>query len=94
MPRKKTVEDNLRRAMATRAARKKIYGGTHIRHGSVMAALFPSGITLRSSEEFARFGVLNMVVSKVCRYTARGIVGHPDSAHDLIVYGALLEERT
>lgn len=94
MPRQKTIEANLKRALKTRASRKKIYKGTHIQHGAVMAALYPSGITLRSPEEFARFGVVNMIVSKVCRYTARGIAGHPDSAHDLIVYGAMLEELT
>jgi hypothetical protein len=91
---RRKIEDNLRRATATRAARKKVYGDTHIRHGSVMAALYPNGITLRSSAEFARFGVVNMIVSKTCRYTARGNTGHADSAHDLIVYGAMLEELT
>lgn len=94
MPRRKTIEANLARAVKTRASRKKVYKNTHVRHGAVMAALYPKGVTLRSPEEFARFGVVNMIVSKVCRYTARGIAGHPDSAHDLIVYAAMLEELT
>lgn len=89
-----TVDDNLQRALKTRAARKKIYKNTHQRHGNVMSALYPKGITISTPSEFARFGALNMIVSKVCRYTARPEQGHADSAHDLIVYGAILEELT
>jgi hypothetical protein len=89
-----TVDDNLQRALKTRAARKKIYKNTHQRHGDVMQALFPKGISITTPSEFARFGALNMIVSKVCRYTARPEQGHADSAHDLIVYGAILEELT
>jgi hypothetical protein len=90
----KTIEENLARAVRTRAERKKLYGDAHIRHGSVMKGLYPKGITLNSPEDFARFGALNMVVSKLTRYTTDPDVGHPDSAHDLIVYSAILEELT
>lgn len=89
-----TIDQNLSRALKTRADRKKTYGPAHIRHGDVMKALLPDGIRLETAHDFARFGALNMIVNKLCRYTANPDKGHPDSAHDLIVYGAMLEERT
>jgi hypothetical protein len=97
MKKKKRINralDNLAWASVTFRKRGKVYGDTYVRHGPVMAAIYPHGLTLLSPEDFAKFGVVNMIVSKICRYTARGNTGHADSAHDLIVYGAMLEELT
>lgn len=73
--------------------RNKLYGNSYHNHGLVMTALFPSGIELKTVSDFNRFGVLNMMVSKLSRYTenfAKG--GHPDSSHDLTTYTAMLSE--
>jgi len=59
-------------------------------HGEIMAALFPVGVGLRSESDFARFGVLNMIVSKLSRYCLNFDKGHHDSVDDLIVYGSML----
>lgn len=94
-----TVPDILREAAKTYEARNAAYGDSYKRHGWVMAALFPHGIMLRAPEDHARFGVLTMIVGKLTRYcrnnpggtlitTGEGI----DSAHDLSVYAAMLEE--
>jgi hypothetical protein len=89
-----SLEENLKRALATREERKALYKDAHIRHGYVMAALYPDGIRLNSPDDFARFGAVSMIVSKITRYTTHPELGHPDSAHDLIVYAAMLEELT
>lgn len=91
---KNNAVKNLREGATTFAQRNKIYGASYTRHGDVMRALYPDGITLRTPAEFANFGVVNMIVSKVTRYAAHPNKGHKDSAHDIMVYGAMLEELT
>lgn len=90
-----TVPDILKSMASTFEERNKLYGSAYKRHGDVMAGLFPEGVTLRTEEEFNRYGVLVMIVSKLNRYASnltRG--GHKDSAHDMAVYAAMLEEMT
>lgn len=90
-----TVPDILKSMASTFEERNKLYGAAYKRHGDVMAGLFPEGVTLRTEEEFNRYGVLVMIVSKLNRYASnltRG--GHKDSAHDMAVYAAMLEEMT
>jgi hypothetical protein len=73
--------------------RNALYGDTYHRHGAVMMALYPEGLTLRTVGDFNRFGVLNMIVSKITRYSAnweRG--GHADSLDDISVYSMMLKE--
>lgn len=83
----------LERAIETFKARSAVYGKGHYDHGRVMAALFPSGLTLRSPGDFTRFATLNMMVAKLCRYTNNWDKGgHADSVHDLGVYSFLMEE--
>jgi hypothetical protein len=82
------------RAMArTFEERNKLYGPAYIRFGKVAAALWPSGLTINSPEDFARHGVIIQVLNKLLRYTAK-TEGHKDSAHDLAVYAAMLESIT
>lgn len=83
---------NLREALRTYIDRNKVYGDNYKKFGNVMAALYPLGITLKTVEDFNRFGVIVMKVSKLSRYTTNPMVGHIDSTHDDIVYSAMLEE--
>lgn len=73
------------------ASRNAEYGDTFNHFGALGMALFPDGLTLETEEEWGRFGVLMMVMSKVQRIAAnfkKG--GHPDSNDDLAVYSQML----
>lgn len=86
------IQDLLKRAGEIAAERAKFYGEKgHQRHGDIMAALFPDGVTLRTADDFARFLLVEMVVSKLnryCRNYADG--GHEDSALDMGNYSFML----
>lgn len=86
-----TAPELLERGAATYRERNKTYGNSYKRHGEVMRALFPNGVKLETVADHNRFGVLTMIVSKLCRYTAAPR-GHLDSIHDTVVYAAMLEE--
>lgn len=89
----KTVPEMLREAAAVYEERNKVYGSNYKRFGSVMREIFPQGITLRSIDDFNRFGVFVQMVGKITRYAEnwqRG--GHEDSLVDLAVYSQMLRE--
>jgi hypothetical protein len=90
-----SVPDLLRSAASTYEERNKLYGDNYKRFGDVMLALLPAGVKLETKEQWNRFGVFFHVVGKVTRYAANiDAGGHTDSAHDLSVYAAMLEELT
>ena len=94
-PASKTVPEMLRDAAATYEQRNRLYGDNYKRFGDVMAALFPNGIELKNKDDWNRFGVFFHVVGKVTRYAVNlKAGGHKDSAHDITVYAAMLEELT
>jgi thiol-disulfide isomerase/thioredoxin len=89
------VAKNLVRGADTFEGRHSLYGNNYKRFGQVMLALFPNGIPLNSVEDGNRLGLFIQICSKVTRYAenmSRG--GHVDSAHDLMVYAAMIEEIT
>lgn len=79
-------------AQKTFAERNKTYGSSYLRHGRVMKELYPDGVKLETIDDFNRFGVINMLVSKMCRYATDPKKGHLDSIHDNGVYSFILEE--
>lgn len=82
----------IRAALKTFEERAAVYGDSYNRHGEVMKALFPHGIDLKSVDDFNRFGILNMQISKIIRYTQSWSNRHIDSSHDLGVYSFMQEE--
>lgn len=70
--------------------RGAIYGDNYKRVGDVMMALFPRGVVLRTPEDFLRWQIFEMLVVKLTRLAVTGLT-HRDSAHDIGVYGAMLE---
>jgi len=78
--------------------RNTTYGDNYLTFGRVMAELFPTGLSIEAGDTaaFSRLGVLVQVVGKIGRYANNCFPGggHKDSAHDLMVYGAMLEEVT
>lgn len=92
---KKSVPELLRECAETYEQRNKLYGDNYKKFGRVMSAIFPNGLSLYTVEEFNRLGIFIQCLSKLTRYSenlTRG--GHQDSAHDLSVYAAMLEELT
>jgi hypothetical protein len=90
-----TVPEILRQCAATYEERNKLYGDNYKKFGHVMKAIFPKGVPIYTPEEFNRFGIFVQCVSKMTRYAeSLGSGGHKDSAHDLSVYAAMLEELT
>ena len=91
----KTVPDILRSNAQTYEERNKLYGDNYKKFGHVMQVVFPQGIPCSSVEDFNRLGIFIQCLSKLMRYAEnmdKG--GHQDSAHDLSVYAAMLEELT
>ncbi len=91
---KKSVPGILIDAAQTYDERNIIYGDNYKHFGHAMAAMFPEGLFVKSADDWNRLGIFVQVVSKVTRYAASFENGHQDSAHDLCVYAAMLEELT
>lgn len=90
-----SVPDIMEAGAQTFRDRAALYGPSYKTYGAVMSALFPEGLMVNSVDDWNRLGVLTQVVGKLVRYTgAFDTGGHLDSAHDLMVYGAILQELT
>jgi len=93
----KRAPDFLESGAATFRQRNALYGDNYLSFGKVMSGLFPEGLRIEAGdiEAYNRLGIFTQCVSKISRYAlnlAQG--GHEDSAHDLMVYAAMLEEVT
>ena len=90
-----SVPEILNEAAQTYKQRNAMYGDNYKRAGHMLAALFPDGIPAMSPDEWNQFAVWMMIFAKDIRYAMHiGKGGHLDSAHDNIVYSAMLEELT
>lgn len=88
---------NLEIGAKTFQERNKKYGDSYLTFGAVMASLFPAGLVIAAGDvdAFNRLGIYVQIISKCCRYaTSLNVGGHEDSAHDIMVYGAMLQEVT
>lgn len=87
------VTDTLKEAAETFEEKSKVYGEGYKEFGVIMHSLFPDGLELKTAEDFNRFGVPNMIVSKMARYCKNFQTGgHKDSLLDLSVYSCMLIE--
>jgi len=87
--------DMLDAGAATFRERNATYGDTYLDFGKAAAALFPNGLALKTVDDFNRMGIFTQCLGKLARYAANlSEGGHQDSAHDLMVYAAMLEEVT
>lgn len=89
-----TVQQLLAQAMATYGERNATYADNYKRYGEMIVALFGGRLPrLQTPADWNRMGVYMQCVAKLSRYAAQWEAGgHKDSAHDLIVYAAMLEE--
>lgn len=91
----KRADEILDGAAATYRERAAIYGDSYHEFGRVMMTLFPKGLTVETEGEWSRLGILVQDITKTLRYANQfKSGGHVDSAHDKIVYSAMLEELT
>lgn len=90
----------LTEAAETFASRNGTYGDNYRAYGPLMASLFPRGLTVVTPEDWGRLAIVMSCANKLSRYTwasnaaGDGVSGHRDSARDLIVFAAMLEELT
>jgi hypothetical protein len=94
-PKRKAAPDFLEAGAATYRERNKLYGDNYHHFGKLMMGLFPQGLRVETHDDWNRLALVINCAGKLQRYTqsfTRG--GHQDSAHDLMVYAAMLEELT
>ena len=94
---KRTAEENLTAGAKTFAERAAMYGHSYTKFGLVMEDLFPKGLHIKAGDvdSYNRLGIFTQIITKCCRYAETLTEGgHEDSAHDIMVYGAILEELT
>lgn len=89
--------ENLEAGAKTFRERNAIYGDNYLEFGKVCSAMFPNGLHIGAGDHksFSRLGIFIQCISKLTRYAGNlEPGGHQDSAHDLMVYAAMLEEVT
>lgn len=88
-----TVPDRLAKLGGLFNSRNLTYGDAYKRFGPIMANMFPDGVTLKTEEDFNRFGILIHLIGKMTRYAASfDGEGHSDSLDDISVYAQMLQE--
>ena len=88
---RKTPLQCIEEAAETFRQRNLVYGDNYLNFGFFVAKLFPFGLTLKTPEDWNRFGVLCQILSKISRYANNFSIGHIDSMHDIGVYAFMLE---
>jgi hypothetical protein len=87
------VAQRLRNLADLYEERNAVYGDDYKRHGDIMMALFPDGLTLDTAMDFNRYGIFKELVTKLSRYAAQWKQGgHYDSLNDKSVYAQILQE--
>lgn len=66
------------------------YGSNWNLAAELMLLFFPEGITLKTKDDFIRFGILEHIVNKLTRFINSKMT-HADSVHDGAVYMAIME---
>lgn len=96
MNEKRTVPEILAAAADTFGQRNPLYKDTYKQFGPLLLELFNGEIpAVNTPEDSIRMSLIINCLGKLKRYAnnfRNG--GHIDSAHDLIVYAAMLEENT
>ncbi len=88
-----TVAQYLRQSADVFEERDACYGSSYKHFGNIVEAFFPGGLNLESKEDMNRYGILNMIFSKLNRYCNNfNKGGHRDSLVDLSTYSAMLNE--
>ena len=84
-------------AAETFRSRNALYGDNYLRFGTVFLGMFPGGVLPRVTTpgDMDRLQLMMQALNKLLRYAESfKSGGHRDSARDLCVYAAMLEEVT
>jgi hypothetical protein len=73
--------------------RNKVYGDNYKRVGAAMEAMFPNGVFLKTTDDFNRWHLFELIIVKLTRFANSGLT-HTDSIHDAAVYAAMVESLT
>jgi len=85
----------LQKAIKIQEERQKRYGTIYQQIGGIMKGMFPNGVLLDKEEDFVRFCLFHMTVTKLTRYAGAFKKGGDfDSALDLSNYGSFLASLT
>ncbi len=87
----KTGADILEAAVQTFRERNEIYNDNYLRLAKASNAMFPTGLTLQTEDDWVRLYFFLAIVTKLSRYATNWKTGHKDSIHDAVVYSAMLE---
>ena len=93
----RTVDKILNAGAETFKDRHRLYGDNYKRFGNILTHLFPNGVDVTNPDIANKLNLLIQITGKVTRYAeglSNGNKGHKDSAHDIMVYAAMLEELT
>lgn len=72
--------------------RSRLYGDNYKKFGSIMMGIVGK-ISIESSDDWTRIGLLVQIVGKITRYGNQfSAGGHPDSLDDCAVYAQMLQE--
>jgi hypothetical protein len=87
------ITPELEEAIKTTQERHAIYGEGYRINGKIMMALFPNGVQFKTEDDVILFEFFHMVLVKLTRLAFSINTGKPhrDSAHDLGVYGLMIE---
>jgi hypothetical protein len=86
-----TPPEFLEDAANTFRERAKIYGNNWRTIGDMLAGLFPSGLSVKTADDWNRLHLLLLIAVKFTRYSNNFAAGgHADSVRDLTVYAAML----
>lgn len=89
-PQARTPLEILNGAAETNRERTAKYGGQWKLPGEVLALVVPKDFRCRTALDHQLYNLFNLVLNKMCRFAASGFT-HQDSAHDSIVYWAMIE---
>lgn len=93
----KRAPDILAEAADTFRRRNALYGDNYLRFGGVFLSMFPDGVLppVTTTRDMDRLQLMMQALNKLVRYAENfSAGGHQDSARDLCVYAAMLEELT
>src|SRR4249919_2345304 len=86
-----SADEELENAARTFRERRPIYKDNYLRVGNALQAMFPEGLVLKTEADHVRYHIFSWIMGKLSRYAVQwNSGGHPDSAHDLVVYAAML----
>ncbi len=93
-PRKenKSTLELMREAIDTFEERNAIYKDNYVMVGKLLEVLHPSGLNIKTAEEWNLYHLYILMIVKLSRFAISGLK-HQDSLRDLAVYAFMVERE-